>query len=100
MENLRELPIKGIEAVGITFYEAASTISALEKKQDDLTFEINLVAGQIQDGIYKNAHVAQDQAEYEKGYEARLWHGMVDHVTVFSKNDIRFTMNDGMEVQA
>ena len=33
-------------------------------------------------------------------YEARLWHGMVDHVTVFSKDDIRFTMKDGTEVQA
>ena len=39
-------------------------------QRDDLTLEINLVAGQIQDGIYKNAHIAQDQAEYEKSYEA------------------------------
>ena len=114
-------------------------------QRDDLTLEINLVAGQIQDGIYKNAHIAQDQAEYEKSYEAltaryekakvqldevtasihdkrsrcqsildlleqqdrpvqkydaRLWHGMVDHVTVFSKDDIRFTMKDGTEIQA
>jgi hypothetical protein len=66
VENLRRLPIKGIEAVEITFCESASTISALEKEQDDLTFEIDLVAGQIQDGIYKNVHVAQDQTEYEK----------------------------------
>ena len=33
-------------------------------------------------------------------YDARLWHGMVDHVTVFSKDDIRFTMKDGTEIQA
>jgi site-specific DNA recombinase len=131
-----------------TIKDTTFDTSALEKEQDNLTLEINLVAGQIQDGIYKNAHVAQDQAEYEKSYEAltaryekakarldevtaaihdkrsrcqsigyyldlleqqdepiqkyeaRLWHGMVDHVTVFSKDDIRFTMKDGTEIQA
>ena len=131
-----------------TIKDTTFDTSALEKEQDNLTLEINLVAGQIQDGIYKNAHVAQDQAEYEKSYEAltaryekakarldevtaaihdkrsrcqsigyylalleqqdepiqkyeaRLWHGMVDHVTVFSKHDIRFTMKDGTEIQA
>lgn len=120
----------------------------LEKEQDELTAEVNLIAGQIQDGIYKNAHVAQNQAEYGKTYEAlttryekvktrldevttaihdktsrcqqieyylellekqkepitkydaQLWHGMVDHVTVYAKDDIRFTMKDGTEIQA
>lgn len=54
-----------------TIKHTAFDISALEKEQDDLTIEINLVAGQIQDGIYKNAHVSRDQAEYEKAMRLR-----------------------------
>lgn len=120
----------------------------LETESDALTDELNVVAGLIQDGIYQNAHVAQNQADYNKEYEnltaryekaknrlevvtteihdknsrrkfiesylsllekrkeaiteydALLFHGMVDFVAVFSKDDIRFTMKDGTKVQA
>ena len=41
----------------------------------------------------------QQDGQIQK-YDARLWHGMVDHMTVFSKDDFRFTMKDGTEVQA
>ena len=106
-----------------------------------------MVAGLIQDGIYQNAHVAQNQADYNREYEslaaryekaksrldeveaeihdkhsrcksiehyleilterkeavteyeAWLWHGMVEFVTVYSKGDIRFTMKDGTEIK-
>ena len=121
--------------------------SALEQERTELTDELNIVAGLIQDGIYQNAHVAQNQADYNKEYEtltARyekaksrldeveaeihdknsrrksiehylalleerkdavteyetyLWHGMVEFVTVYSKDDIRFTMKDGTEIR-
>ena len=101
----------------------------------------------MQDGIYQNAHVAQNQADYNKEYEmltaryekaksrldeveaeihdknscrksiehylalleerkeavteydVRLWHGMVEFVTVYSKDDILFTMKDGTEIR-
>ena len=122
--------------------------SALEQERTELTDELNIVAGLIQDGIYQNAHVAQDQADYNKEYETlsvryenaksrldeveadihdknsrrksieyyltllqerqevvteydvRLWHGMVEFVTVYGKDDIRFTMKDGTEIIA
>ena len=71
-------------------------------------------------------HVALDQTEYQKRYnsltqrtaiEAFLesfkalpdtltefqlenWHSLVDYVTVYSVNDIRFTFKNGQEVQA
>ena len=32
-------------------------------------------------------------------YDVRLWHGMVEFVTVYSKEDIRFTMKDGTEIR-
>ncbi|MDY6220730.1 MAG: hypothetical protein SPH90_00205, partial [Candidatus Alectryocaccobium sp.] len=36
--------------------------SALEQEKAELTDELNIVAGLIQDGIYQNAHVTQNQA--------------------------------------
>lgn len=120
---------------------------ALEWEKAKLTDELNFVAGLIQDGIYQNAHVLQNQADYNKEYktltaryekaksrldeveaeihsknshrksiehylslleerkeaiteyETCLWHGMVEFVTVYSKDDIRFTMKDGTEIR-
>lgn len=122
--------------------------SELEKERDGLTEELNVVAGLIQDGIYQNAHVAQNQDDYSKEhdsltarygkakkrldevtaeihdknsrrqsiesylslleerketiteYDPLLFHGMVEFVTVYGKDDIRFTMKDGTEVKA
>lgn len=121
--------------------------SALEQERTELTDELNVVARLIQDGIYQNAHVAQNQADYNKEYEslaaryekakscldeveaeihdknsrrksiehylalleerkdavteydATLWHGMVEFVTVYGRDDIRFTMKDGTEIR-
>lgn len=128
--------------------DSAFDTSALEQKQTELTDELNIVAGLIQDGIYKNADVAQNQTDYNKEYETltvryekaksrldeveaeihdknsrrksiehylalleerqvavteydvRLWYGMVEFVTIYSKDDIRFTMKDGTEIKA
>lgn len=33
-------------------------------------------------------------------YDPFLWHGMVESVTVYVKDDIRFIMKDGMELKA
>lgn len=33
-------------------------------------------------------------------YDVRLWHGMVEFVTVYRKNDIRFTIKGGTEIRA
>lgn len=121
--------------------------SALEQERTELTDELNVVARLIQDGIYQNAHVAQNQADYNKEYEslaaryekakshldeveaeihdknsrrksiehylalleerkdavteydATLWHDMVEFVTVYGRDDIRFTMKDRTEIR-
>lgn len=121
--------------------------STLEQEKAELTDELNIIAGLIQDGIYQNAHVAQNQADYNREYESLtaryekaksrldeveaeihdkhsrrksiehyleilqkrnesvteynvfLWHGMVEFVTVYGKDDIRFTMKDGTEIK-
>ena len=127
--------------------DTAFDTSELEKERDGLTEELNVVAGLIQDGIYQNAHVAQNQDDYSKEYDSLtarydkakkrldeviaeihdknsrrqsiesylslleerketiteydplLFHGMVEFVTVYGKDDIRFTMKDGTEVK-
>ena len=121
--------------------------SALEQERMELTDKLNIIAGLIQDGIYQNAHLAQNQTDYNREYETltaryekaksrldeveiaihdknsrrksiehyleileerkeviikydvHLWHGMVEFVTVYSKDDIRFTMKDGTEIR-
>ena len=128
-------------------WDSVFDTSALEQEKAELTDELNIVAGLTQDGIYQNAHVAQNQADYNKEYEtltaryekaksrldkveaeildknsrrksiehyleilterkeavteyeAYLWHGMVEFVTVYSKDDVRFTMKDGTEIR-
>ena len=42
----------------------------LEKELADLETELNITAGLIEDCIRENAHVAQDQEEYQKRYES------------------------------
>ena len=44
--------------------DTAFDTSEFEKERDRLTEELNVVAGLIQDGIYQNAHVAQNQDDY------------------------------------
>lgn len=128
--------------------ETVLDTSDLEQERDELIGEISVVAELIQDGIYQNARIAQDQTEYRRTYDeltarydrakARLdevtaiitdkasrcksialyldllgkqtgvltefdpflWHGFVDHVTVYSREDIRFAFKDGTEIKA
>ena len=102
----------------------------------------------MRNSIYENAHVALDQAEYQKRYDAptarfdktkaqlemaeaaikdnqsrrttieayletlkaqdtlverfdpSLWCALLDFVTVYSKEDVRFTFKDGTEIRA
>ena len=44
-------------------------------------------------------HVLEERKEAVTEYETYLWHGMVDFVTVYGKDDIRFTMKDGTEIR-
>ena len=119
----------------------------LERELADLEAEINIAAELVEECIRENAHVALDQAEYQKRYDGLAsrydkakdrhdevteliaerisrrkrielyfrelrkrepletfrdedWLSMVDHMTVYSKNDIRVTFKDGTEIKA
>lgn len=117
----------------------------LERELADLEAEINIAAELVEECIRENAHVALDQAEYQKRYDGLAsrydkakdrhdevteliaerisrrkrielyfrelrkrepletfrdedWLSMVDHMTVYSKDDIRVTFKDGTEI--
>jgi hypothetical protein len=64
----------------------------------------------------EHSHTVQDQDEYARRYDSlaelrgqdgiitefdeRLWHSLVEKVTVFAKDDIRFTFKDGSVISA
>ena len=143
METKDEVIANGYAMIPVLFDTAA-----LEAEHDELLQETQVVSDMVQQCIYENARVAQDQAEYQKkydgltqrfekaksrldaiaaeihekqtqraSYEAFLtsfkklpdqlteftlatWHGLVDYVTVYAEDDIRFTFKNGQEVKA
>ena len=122
--------------------------TALEAERDELQNEMQETSELMQSSIYENAHVALDQTEYRKRYDAltarfdkakarletvdaaikdkqsrqaaievyletlkeqdtlverfepTLWCALLDFVTVYSKEDVRFTFKDGTEIRA
>ncbi|MBR5422645.1 MAG: hypothetical protein IK108_01420 [Clostridia bacterium] len=44
--------------------------------------------------------ILQERKDAVTEYDIFLWHGMVQFVTVYGKDDIRFTMKDGTEIRA
>lgn len=122
--------------------------TALESERDELQNEMLETSELMQNSIYENAHIALDQTEYQKRYDAlaarfdkakarletvedaikdkqsrqaaieayletlkaqdalverfdpALWCALLDFVTVYSKEDVRFTFKDGTEIMA
>lgn len=127
--------------------DTAFRTKELETQAEQFNQEMNLAAELIQKCIDENAHVALDQTEYAKRYDAlaerfetakaqldktqsaitqrqaqkkmmenfmaelrRLpetvdyfdegaWYALVDFLTVYSKDDVRFTFKNGMEIR-
>ena len=155
-DTIKQLFIKALNILG---KERAAIVAGFEEIKDSsfstevleaevevLTGEVNTVSELIQKSIDENAHVAQDQTEYQKRYlalvqrfevtKAKLdeaqseiikknaqrqlmenfmeslqllpeqieifdegtWYALCDHITVYSKDDIRVTFQNGMEI--
>ena len=138
----RDLIIAGFEEIRDT----AFSTEALEAEAEVLNGEVNTVAELIQKCIDENAHVAQDQSEYQKRYDALVqrfetakakldeaqtaisktkaqrqmmenfmetlrslpeqveifdegtWYALCDYITVYGKDDIRVTFQNGTEI--
>ncbi len=126
----------------------AFNLVPLQAQETELIEKVQMLADAVEKCIYENAHVAQDQNEYQKKYDSlsaryneakakldsiteqiadknarrstieqflktlkkqdgvidkfhqNLWCGMVDYMTVYSKDDIRVTFKNGMEIKA
>lgn len=142
LEKERDTVIAGFEEISDT----AFSTDAFEAETEVLTQEVNTVAELIEKCIDENAHIAQNQTEYEKRYNALVrrfdaaraaldetqaalakrqaqrlmmehfqetlrslpeqveifdedaWLALCDHITVYGKNDIRVTFQNGMEI--
>lgn len=160
--HLDEETIKGlfIKALNIFCTEREEIVAAFEMIKDTafrtdeldaeqrrLQEEMNVVADMVQRCIDENARIAQDQAEYEKRYNAladrfdgirarldevgrsivekqaqketmrsfveavknlpetvdyfdeEAWQALIDYVTVFGRDDVKFTFKNGTEIK-
>lgn len=138
----RDIIIAGFEEIRDTAFQTEE----LEAQAAQFNEEMNVTAELIQKCIDENAHVAQDQSEYAKRYDALAerfdtvkaqldgvqaaitqkqaqqkmmenfmaelqslpetmdyfdegaWYALVDFITVYGKDDVRFTFKNGMEI--
>lgn len=155
-DTLKELFIKALNILCLEKREIISGFKELEDeafKTDELETqavrlneEMNLTAELVQKCVAKNAHIAQDQADYTRRYDSLVerfekakaqldkvqaeitqkraqknmmeifmehlrklpemvdyfdegaWFALCEYVTVYSKENIRFTFKNGMEV--
>ena len=136
--------VEALKETGAAIFDT----SALEAEEKQLSDEMNMLAGMIQNIIRENAHVALDQTEFQTRYneladryeslkhrhdeveqtisqktsakvasqqfiveiekleqpitefKRELWGSLLDHVTVHSQDDIRFTFRNGTEIKA
>lgn len=120
----------------------------LERQQDELLEETQLISDMVQATIKENATTALDQQEYQKHYDSLsgkfeesktklekvmsdletmqqqkaeietfikqfqstpdvltefnldVWNSLVDHATVYTRDDIRFAFKNGQEIKA
>lgn len=152
--TIKELYLKALRLLGeerdeITaafdeIKDAMFDTSELEKQRTALQQEVMVVTELVEQCISENAHVAQNQDDYQKKYDAlsdrynktkarlekvsgiimerqakremieaflkdlaemdlrefteELWFNLLDHMTVYSKKDVRFTFKNGTEI--
>lgn len=60
-----------------------------------------LAGGYLQFREYPQLSGTYNRRRYLTAYakEQNLWYGMVEYVTIFNKEDIRFTFKDGTEIR-
>jgi len=155
-ETIKELYIKALWLLGnergeiIAAFQTVKDVmydtSDMEKERAALQEELVVVTELLEQCISENAHIAQNQTEYQKKYDALanrydrtkerldkvnddiasrqakcsmieeflknlaelngrvteftddLWFNLLDHVTVYSKDDVRFTFKNGTEI--
>lgn len=83
-----------------------------QKRYDGMANQLDSVQGCLDEIIHaitkKQAHREkielfldglQKQKELVTGFDEDLWYSLIEYVTVFEKEDIRFTFKDGTEIK-
>lgn len=78
---------------------------SLTARYEKAKSRLDEVEAEIHDKHYRRKSIEHyleiltERKEAVTEYDVFLWHGMVEFVTVYSKDDIRFTMKDGTEIR-
>ncbi len=79
---------------------------SLSAKYDEIKAKLDAISEQISDKQARRASIEQFLKTLKKqnglidSFQQNLWCGMVDFMTVYSKDDIRVTFKNGMEIKA
>lgn len=82
---------KEYETLSARYEKAKSRLDEVEKEIHDKRSRHKSIEHYLE--------ILEERKEPITDYDAILWHGMVDYVTVYTKDDIRFTMKDGTEIK-
>ena len=69
-----------------------------QKRYDSLTTRFNTAKARLEEIEAFLDTLAQ--ADLMEKFDPALWCGLVDHVTIYTKDDVRFTFKDGQEIKA
>ena len=78
----------------------------LSARQEDLKHQHDEAEAQIASRASRRAAMSQfiqtlrEQKELVAEFDPTLWGILLDHVTIHSKDDVRFTFKDGTEIRA
>ena len=69
----------------------------MKERLDETTHAI--AEKKVRRGTIERFLAELEQGEMPTEFRERLWMNLVDHVTVFGKEDVRFTFKDGTEIK-
>ncbi len=78
----------------------------LEDEYDRIKAETDKLSAKIADSLRRRAGfealitILETKQEFIEEFDESVWRGLVDHITVYSKEDIRITFKDGREIKA
>ena len=83
--------IQAVERIRLRYEKAKSRLDEMEAEIHDKNSR--------RKSIEHYLALLEERKDAVTEYDVRLWHGMVEFVTVYSKEDIRFIMKDGTEIR-
>lgn len=95
----RWVPHKVCDIIGCNHKTLTARYEKAKSRLDEVETEIH-DKNSRRKSIEHYLALMEERKDAVTEYDVRLWHGMVEFVTVYSKDDILFTMKDGTEIRA